>query len=118
MVTPEQESYYDELAARFTDPSIPVRSAGKVKTGAAAAAAGREFMLKEFGSEEAFNAFLKAGRPSVGSEKNGASPVVRGALDPETYADFQTLRKATGRTQAELVREAVHLLIDTHREAS
>lgn len=118
MVTPEQEAYYDELAARLTDPNVPVRSAGKVRTGAAAAAAGRAFMLKEYGSEEALEAAMRPDRPRVGNEKGARSPVVRGSITDEDYDAFERLRRLTGKSQSELVREAVHSYLVTHQRAS
>lgn len=54
---------YDALQERLTDPDYPVRSAGQVETSDAAAAAGRAFLLREYGSMEAIEAELNEGAP-------------------------------------------------------
>ncbi|MCZ9882169.1 ribbon-helix-helix protein, CopG family [Arthrobacter sp. B2a2-09] len=107
------DQYYEDLAASLTDESVPVTSAGKVKTGAAAAADGRAFLLAEYGSEDA----IRMGRPHVGAEKGGKSPVVRGAIPRSEFELLEGLRAKTGRSQSELVREAVHLLLERHKLA-
>lgn len=111
------DNYFDELEARLTDPNIPLGAPSEVKTGETAAATGRAFLIAEYGSEEALNAAMRRGRPRVGSEKGVKSPVVRGAITSEDYEALQVIVHQTGRTQAELVREAVHQLIH-HRAAS
>ena len=108
---PSGEADYDSLAARLTDPQAKLTSAGQVATGEAAAAAGREFLLREYGSPEAVERELVApGRPRVG-ERRGASPTVRGRIAPAEYAALKALEEQTGRTQSDLVREAVHQLL-------
>lgn len=108
------DQYYENLAARLSDESVPVTSAGKVGTGAAAAADGHDFLLAEYGSEEA----IRMGRPHVGAEKGGKSPVVRGAIPRAEFELLEGLRATTGRSQSELIREAVHLLLQRHKLAS
>lgn len=109
------DQYYEDLAARLTDESVPVTSAGKVKTGAEAAADGHAFLLAEYGSEEAIQDAIRMGRPHVGAEKGGKSPVVRGAIPRSEFELLEGLRAKTGRSQSELVREAVHLLLERHK---
>ena len=108
---------YDELAARLTDPNIPLSAPREVHTGAAAARAGREFLVREYGSIDAVNEVLR-GRPRVGDTKRGASPTVRGRISDADYAAFKQLEDVTGRTQSELVREAVHNLLTAHKLVS
>lgn len=109
---------YADLEARFTDPNTEVASAGQVVTGDAAAAEGRQFLLREYGSPEAIErAMLAPGRPRVG-ERQGASPTVRGRIAPAEYAALKTLEEQTGRTQSDLVREAVHRLLVSHQLVS
>jgi hypothetical protein len=113
------DQYYEDLAARLTDESTPVKSAGRVQTGAEAAAEGRAFLLAEYGSEHALQEAIRMGRPRVGAEKGEKSPVVRGAIPRGEFEQFEHLRSETGRSQSELVREAIHLLLAKHhRHAS
>ncbi len=109
---------YAALEARLTDPGQPLRSAGQVRTGAAAAADGHAFLLREYGSDEAIAAELRRGRPRIGSAKRGPSPAVRGRLSEADYEAFQLIAEQTGRSQSDLVREAVHELIMRYRAAS
>lgn len=105
---------YGALEARLTDPAVPLKSAGQVRTGADAAAQGRTFLLREYGSEEAIAAAVRGpGRPRVGDSK-GASATVRGRISDADYVAFKRLEQITGRTQSELVREAVHSLLTSH----
>lgn len=108
---------YDELAARLTDSNTPLPAPREVQTGAAAEAAGRDFLVREYGSMDAVNEVLR-GRPRVGDTKRGASPTVRGRISDADYAAFKQLENATGRTQSELVREAVHNLLTEHKLVS
>lgn len=108
---------YDELAARLTDPNTPLPPPREVQAGTAAEAAGREFLVREYGSIDSVNEVLR-GRPRVGDTKRGASPTVRGRISDADYAAFKQLEDATGRTQSELVREAVHNLLTEHKLVS
>lgn len=117
MSTNEQIDY-DALEARLTDPEHPLQSAGQVKTGADAAAEGHAFLLREYGSDAAIAAAMHPGRPRVGDTKRGASPTVRGRISDADYAAFKQLEDATGRTQSELVREAVHDILTAHKLVS
>ena len=75
------EKDYEELAGRLTDPAIELPKPVNVRTGADAEAAGREFMLQQYGSQEALDAALRsAGRPRLGAKLKGASPTVRGRI--------------------------------------
>jgi hypothetical protein len=108
------DTNYDELAARLTDPATPLPAPSKVLTGDAAAAEGRAFLLREYGSEEALQRALRPGRPRVGAP-SGESPTVRGRISDEDFAAFKLLEERTGKKQSELVREAVHLLLVEHK---
>ena len=105
------EAYYHELQRRMTDPDTELGPPLSVKTGAEAAASGRAFLVKEFGSEEALERMLRRGRPRGGEAPRGESPVVRGRISASDFAAFKQLEQRTGRKQSELVREAVHLLL-------
>lgn len=107
------DTNYDALAARLTDPATELPAPARVVTGAAAAAEGRAFLLGEYGSEEALERAMKPGRPKVG-ENRGPSPSVRGRLSEVDYARLVLLIEKTGKSQSELVREAVHLLLEKH----
>lgn len=108
---------YGALAQRLNDPGTELRGKGKPLHGADAAEGGRAFLLREFGSEEALEAALRPGRPKVGQKKTaGASPTVRGRISESDFAAFKALEAATGKGQSELVREAVHLLLQSHHK--
>ena len=110
---------YEALAARLTHPDSELPKPENVLTGDAAAAAGRDFMLREYGSQEALDAELRsAGRPRLGAKPRGASPTVRGRIAEADRAAFDQLIKQTGKKESELVREAVHLLLEQHKLAS
>lgn len=107
----------EELAYRLAeDPAHPLPAPVDVRTGESAAAYGREFLLREFGDEQAIQAAMrKPGRPRKATVKvaarKGASPTVRARV---TDADFDTLaliEAKTGKTESELVREGVALVI-------
>lgn len=105
---------YDELAARLTDPTTPLPAPDAVLTGDAAAAEGRAFLLREYGSEEALQRALRPGRPRVGSAR-GESPTVRGRISNADFEAFKRLEESTGKKQSELIREAVQLLLAEHK---
>jgi hypothetical protein len=109
---------YDALAERLTDQDAAMPS-GRVLRGAEAAAHGRELMLTAYGSEDALAAaMVQPGRPKLGSGRRGPSPTVRARISEQDFARLTVLREQTGRTEAELVREGVHLLLEQHRAAS
>ncbi|MEO5535742.1 MAG: ribbon-helix-helix domain-containing protein [Pseudolysinimonas sp.] len=105
---------YEDLARRMTDPAISLSPPSTVLTGEAAAAEGRAFLLREYGSEDALERALRPGRPRVG-DTSGASPTVRGRISSTDFAAFKLLEERTGKKQSELVREAVHLLLAEHQ---
>lgn len=107
---------YEALSKKLTDPNYPIHSDGFVLTGAEAAAFGREFLVREFGNIEAVYEAMGRGRPPVGSEKKGPSPTVRGRISVNDFEEFQALKASTGKSESELVRDAVHLLLK-HRKA-
>lgn len=106
---------YDKLAARLTDPQTLLPDPANVRTGAAAAAAGRDFLLREYGSEEAITSALRPGRPRIGTPPRGESATVRGRISDQDFAAFKLLEERTGKRQSELVREAVRLLLAEHK---
>ncbi len=109
---------YAALEAHLTDPAATVASAGQVATGEDAAAAGLDFLLREYGSVEAIQReIVRPGRPRIG-ERAGASPTVRGRIAPAEYAALKALEQRTGRTQSDLVREAIHHLLVNHKLVS
>jgi len=112
------EREFEAASDRYADQSVSVAPIGPALTGEAAAAAGRDFLVAEYGSMEAVEREIRRGRPRVGDTRRGASPVVRGRISEEDFAAFKRLEAETGRTQAELVREGVHLLLERHKLAS
>ncbi|AMM18857.1 hypothetical protein AX769_00245 [Frondihabitans sp. PAMC 28766] len=112
-VTPE------EFAEGLLDPNRPLPEGAKVFAGAAAAAQGRAMLLREDGSEEALQAALgRPGRVPVGGTAHGASPTVRGRVPEVEFAAFTRLATSTGRSQSELVREAIHKLLVEYKLVS
>lgn len=108
------EREYEARSDHYADPSTRITAAGPALTGEAAAAAGREFLIAEYGSIEAVEKEMRRGRRKIGDPRHGESPVVRGRISEEDFVAFKKLEQATGRTQADLVREGVHLLLERH----
>lgn len=113
-MTNQEKTDYDALAGRLTGDALV--SAGTVRRGDAATAAGRDLLLREYGSDEAIAHAIGAGRPRVGDSRRGASPTVRGRIADEDYSAFKELEVETGKKQSELVREAIHLLLQQHHK--
>lgn len=109
------ETNYEALAQRLSDPDTEVRGRGAALHGDKAAEAGRSFLLREFGSEEVLEAALRPGRPKVGQKESaGPSPTVRGRISEKEFKAFSDLMVETGKGQSALIREAVHLLLQRH----
>lgn len=118
-MTDKTDADFDALATRLTDPATKAPRVANVSTGEEAAAQGRAFLVSEYGSEEALDeALRKAGRPRLGERPRGASPSVRGRIAAADRAAFDELIRTTGKKESELVREAVHLLLEQHKLAS
>lgn len=110
---------YDALAARLTDPAHELPTPTGVLVGDAASAAGRKLLIQQYGSAEALSTELRsAGRPRLGEKPRGASPSVRGRIPAADRERFDDLIRVTGKKESELVREAVHLLLERHDRAS
>ena len=102
---------YASLAARLADPNEVLPAPGSVLTGDDAARYGREFLLREYGSDEAIRRAMRPGRPIVGTPKQGPSPVVRGVIPVEEFDALNTLAERSGKGRSELVRQSVHDLL-------
>jgi hypothetical protein len=109
---------YEALAARLTDPDVPLTPTGKALFGEDAARAGRTFMLEQYGSEEALERAMKPGRPALGEPGEGPSPTVRARVSRHDFDELARLRAETGRTEADLLREGVQLLLERYKHAS
>lgn len=96
----------------------PVKIVGEPLRGEAAASAGRELLLREYGSDNAIGQAIRSGRPRVGDAKRGPSPTVRGRIAEEDFAALLRLEAQSGKSQSALVREAIQLLLERHRLAS
>ncbi len=111
----KKDAAFEELAARLTDPVAPLPKATNVSTAGSDDTAGREFMLSEYDSAAELDAVLRnAGRPRLGTVPKGPSPTVRGRVAEADRAAFDVLIAQTGKKESELVREAVHLLLEQH----
>lgn len=114
----DSERDYEARSDRYADPAIPITPTGDTLTGAEAANAGRSFLIAEYGSEEAVDQLIRRGRPRVGEKRAGGSAIVRARISDQDFAAFKKLEDQTGKTQADLVREGVHLLLSQHQQAS
>ncbi|MDR6971030.1 hypothetical protein [Leifsonia shinshuensis] len=115
---PDDDIDYEALIAELTDPDKPLTPTGKALYGEEAARAGREMLLREYGSEEALEPALKPGRPGLGSAGDGPSPTVRARVSRHDFDELAKLKARTGRTEADLLREGVHLLLERYKTAS
>ncbi|MGW9159659.1 hypothetical protein [Microbacterium sp. NPDC055665] len=106
----EKNIDYDALSDRYADPNATFTAVGPALTGEAAAAAGREFAITEYGSVEAMESEIRRGRPRIGAEpeRPATARTVRATLSDRDWEAFEQLRAQKGARQAELVREAVH----------
>ncbi|MDA3805397.1 hypothetical protein [Clavibacter sp. CT19] len=110
---------HEALATRLTDPDRPVEAMGPPLTGEAAAAYGRAFMLREYGSMEAIEKAIEDARRYDAEKRATADPdpspasesVVRAVISAADSAAFRELERRSGLEQAELVRRAVHELL-------
>ncbi|TFD45391.1 hypothetical protein E3T55_18850 [Cryobacterium frigoriphilum] len=104
---------YSDIAQRLGDPLGALPEPRNVRTGAAAAAAGRALLIGEYGSEDALTDALRPGRPRIGTSAaaRGSSPTVRGRISDADFAALKELGERTGKNQSELVRESVHRLL-------
>lgn len=57
---------------------------------------------------------ISRGRPPVGAPR-GESPVAKGRVTPDEFNELKEIMAETGRTQSELVRHGVQLVIMEHR---
>lgn len=118
-MTKKKDAEFEALAARLTDPLTELPTPANVSTGEEAAAGGFEFLVSEYGSREALDVALRsAGRPRLGERPRGVSPTVRGRISEADFEAFKQLEMQTGKKQSELVREAVHLLLEQQKRAS
>ena len=67
-MTDIDEAEHEELDRHYGDPDIPVRGRGRVLVGEAAAAAGRAFLIEEYGSVEAALADARAHDARIATE--------------------------------------------------
>lgn len=56
----------------------------------------------------------RIGRPRVGSEKRGASPLLSTRVDPATWQAFTKMVQTSGQRPSQLLREAIDLLLAEH----
>lgn len=115
----KDDAYYAELAERLSSGAEPIVGAGAPLFGPEAAAQGRAFLIEAFGSEDAVEEFIRSGRPRLGDEpgKRGASPSVRGRVSEAQLVELRAVMAETGRSQSDLVREGVELVLAKHRAA-
>lgn len=120
-MTDMTDDEHEELARRLIDPDEPMPEPGWVLTGEAAAAYGRAFMLREYGSMEAieqaigdarrYEAEKRATADAAADAIPASESVVRAVISAADFAAFRELERRSGMEQAELVRRAVHELL-------
>ncbi|MDR0627682.1 MAG: ribbon-helix-helix protein, CopG family [Bifidobacteriaceae bacterium] len=100
------ERYYQELVERGELPG-----SGPVLRGRSATEAARRDLMWVTGESDR-GAAVRAlgGRPRLGPGK-GRSPVVRARVSDAEYAELESLAERTGRTQSDLVREGLRLVL-------
>jgi hypothetical protein len=102
----KDDEYYDRLDEYYSDPKTPVHGIGKPLLGKEAAAAGQAFLVKEFGSAEEVENFIRRGRPRLGqTEAMGPSREIRGRVTDHQYLALQALMQTQHRTMSELIRD-------------
>lgn len=112
----------DTRAERISESDSPVAAPLDVRAGDAASAAGRAFLLREFGDEQNIReAMRKPGRPPRSAAASGTSPTVRGRVPQTDYEKLSAIRATTGKTESELVREGIAMVIgrySTHTDVA
>ncbi len=110
MATVKNDESYEVLAARLTDPAMPLTPVGDALRGEAAAAAGRAFLLNAYGSEAAVLDAMRPGRPHVGLPR-GESPAIKTRLPLEDSEALEELARRKNTTKSELVRLGIRRLL-------
>lgn len=100
------DEHYDKLDEYYSDPKTEVNAVGKPLFGEEAAKHGQALLVKEFGSAEAVEAFIKRGRPRLGQQQStGPSREIRGRITDRQYAALMSLMQKNHRTMSELIRD-------------
>lgn len=112
---------YGALANRLADPETAAPEAvAPPLSGKEATDYGRAFLLREFSTVEALNVAMRPGRPSLPAKishaprRKGESPTVRGRVPNDYLEAIKRLEVELGKSQSELVREGIHLLLQKH----
>lgn len=119
----ESEKTNETLAGELSESTRAIGPPRLSLSGEAASAAGRTFLLREYGSEEDIReAMRKPGRPrSVGhadpvTKSAGASPTVRSRIPRADFERLATIEAATGKSESDLIREGVAMVISRYAE--
>lgn len=111
-VTSAEKARYDEISRLVSDVKVDAQVTGSPLTGDAATQVGREFLLSEYGSERALEEAMRPGRPQVdGGYGRGQSKEIRGRITATQLSAIALLKQRTGKTESQLVRDAVDALI-------
>lgn len=107
-----EEARYAEMAHAISDPETLAQANGELLVGDAAATAGRTFMLESYGSEAALQEAMRPGRPKLGAGYGrGSSQEVRGRVTAEQKSLIDFLREKTGKSESQIVRDAIDALL-------
>lgn len=98
---------YDDLAAQAERGDLAAKP-GTVRRGAAASEEARRMLMEATGAATLSDAMtLAMGRPPVGAEKNGASPVVRSRVPAALKAQVVAQAAREHRNESDIVRDAL-----------
>ncbi len=112
----KNDEYYEKLDEYYSDPKTEVKTVGKPLLGEEAAKHGKALLVKEFGSAEAVEEFIRRGRPRLGQAAGaGSSREIRGRITDRQYKALQGLMQKKQRTMSELIRDMTESYLSTQK---
>jgi hypothetical protein len=112
----QSDEYYEKLDEYYSDPKTEVKTVGKPLVGEVAAKEGQALLVKEFGSAEAVEEFIRRGRPRLGQNAGaGSSHEIRGRVTDRQYQALQALMQKKQRTMSELIRDMTETYLSTQK---
>jgi hypothetical protein len=111
-MTKPDPAYYEALAEKAECGDFLMEPGGQVLHGQEAVDEGRRILMWATETDTVEDALKTArrGHPRL-SPGTGRSPVVRARLEESDYAALETMAEETGKTQSELVRQGVKLVL-------
>lgn len=112
----KSDEYFEKLDEYYSDPKTEVKTVGKPLVGEVAAKVGQALLVKEFGSAEAVEEFIRRGRPRLGQTSGaGSSHEIRGRVTDRQYQALQILMQKKQRTMSELIRDMTESYLTTQK---